>query len=133
MDMDTAKIETDHTPADHPDGMECPLCNPYSVGSVWYTSWGYDQTNVEFYTVVRETAASVWLVPMSATVRDGRLYPDSAGLWTMGPSDSPRVASPEMHRKGRDGAHIRMDYVRHAWPYTGGGRYDTRAAGQPGH
>jgi len=106
--------------------------NPYAVGSIWHTSWGYDQTNVEFYTVVRETAASVWVVPMHCEVRDGRLYPTDAVLWTMhGPSDV--AAVPEMHRKGKHGAHIRMDYVRSAWPYTGGGCYDTYAAGQPGH
>lgn len=126
--METAKIETAHAPADHPNGMECPLCNPYSVGSVWYTSWGYDQTNVEYYIVVRETAASVWVEPIGATVRDGRLYPDPEA------ASYRRGTSPEMHRKARgDHPYLRLDYVRHAWPYDGGGRYDTHAAGLPGH
>lgn len=31
------------------------------VGDVFYTSWGYDQTNVEFYKVVRVSKASVWV------------------------------------------------------------------------
>lgn len=31
------------------------------VGDIFYTSWGYDQTNVEFFKVVRVSAASVWV------------------------------------------------------------------------
>jgi hypothetical protein len=35
------------------------------VGKIYYTSWGYDQTNVDFYKAVRETAASVWVQKVS--------------------------------------------------------------------
>lgn len=102
--------------------------NPYAVGSIWHTSWGYDQTNVEFYTVVRETAASVWLVPMGSTIRDGRQWPTT----TTG------IAKPELHRKPRDAygiehPYLTLDYVRSAWPYTGGGEYSTAASGGAGH
>lgn len=31
------------------------------VGDFLYSSWGYDQTNVEFYKVVRVSDSSVWL------------------------------------------------------------------------
>lgn len=31
------------------------------VGDIFYTSWGYDQTNVEFFKVVRVSASSVWV------------------------------------------------------------------------
>lgn len=31
------------------------------VGDIFYTSWGYDQTNVEFYKVVRVSKSSVWV------------------------------------------------------------------------
>lgn len=31
------------------------------AGDIFYTSWGYEQTNVEFYQVVRATAKTVWL------------------------------------------------------------------------
>jgi hypothetical protein len=30
-------------------------------GTIFVSTWGYDQTNVDFYKVVRSTAASVWL------------------------------------------------------------------------
>jgi hypothetical protein len=31
------------------------------VGDIFYTSWGYDQTNVEFFKVVRVSPSSVWV------------------------------------------------------------------------
>ena len=31
------------------------------VGDIFYTSWGYDQTNVEFFKVVRATEKSIWV------------------------------------------------------------------------
>ena len=31
------------------------------VGDFLYSSWGYDQTNVQFYKVVKVSKASVWL------------------------------------------------------------------------
>jgi hypothetical protein len=97
--------------------------NPYAVGSIFHTSWGYDQTNVEFYTVVRETKASVWLVPVGSEVRDGRQWPTT----TTG------IAKPTMHRKGKHGAYVRLDNVRTAFPYNGGGCYSTAASGGAGH
>ena len=102
---------------------EAEEADPYAVGSIWHTSWGYDQTNVEFYSVVRETAASVWVVPMGSTIRDGRQWPTT----TTG------LATPEMHRKSKHGAYLRLDNVRSAWPYTGGGCYSTAASGGAGH
>ena len=45
------------------------------VGDLFYTSWGYDQTNVEFYKVVRTTDHKVELEPIGAKVEsDGMTY-----------------------------------------------------------
>jgi hypothetical protein len=35
-------------------------------GAILYSSWGYDQTNIDFYYVTRTTAKSAWIVPMSS-------------------------------------------------------------------
>ena len=35
-------------------------------GAILYSSWGYDQTNVDFYMVTRTTKASAWIVPMGS-------------------------------------------------------------------
>lgn len=37
-------------------------------GAILFSSWGYDQTNVDFYMVTRVTKSSAWIVPMSAPV-----------------------------------------------------------------
>lgn len=31
------------------------------IGQIFYASWGYDQTNIEFYKVVKKTAKMIWL------------------------------------------------------------------------
>ncbi len=35
--------------------------NPAKVGDILYTSWGYDQTNVEFYAVTKVSGKRVWI------------------------------------------------------------------------
>lgn len=45
------------------------------VGMVLYSSWGYDQTNIDFYKVVRVSdKGSVWVMPMS------RQYVENVGF-----------------------------------------------------
>lgn len=101
----------------------------FKVGRIFNTSWGYDQTNVEFYEVVRESKASVWLREVGQYAEGGRVYP-VAGRF---------LGEPRMHRKQgyRFGdeihVHLRLDYVRFARPYEGGGKYETYAAGGAGH
>ena len=120
----------------------------YTVGAVWHTSWGYDQTNVEFFEVVRETLGTVTLRRIGAELREGRLYP-VPGAWATDcllesdqdscERDEARGYSEKVCRKprtDRDGyarRSVRIDDVRYAWPYEGGGCYDTDAAGLPGH
>ena len=40
------------------------------VGGIYYTSWGYDQTNVDFYQVVGRTAKTVQYIALGKTVAD---------------------------------------------------------------
>jgi hypothetical protein len=126
------------------------IADACKVGTVWYTSWGYDQTNVEFFEVVRETAASIVLRRIGAEVRDGRLYP-RPGVWCVdfgleGNSGTPTwerdrargysekmCRKPRIYRDGYQSRGVTISDCRTAWPYEGGGQYDTIAAGQPGH
>ena len=122
-----------------------------AVGSIWHTSWGYDQTNVEFFQVVRETAGSIVLRRIGSEARNGRLHP-RPNAWTtdihlMGNPGTPtrerdeaRGYSEKMCRKARvskvDGYQfqvVTIDDVRHAYPYDSDGFYDTDAAGGMGH
>jgi hypothetical protein len=47
-----------------------PAKQEVKVGDIFYTSWGYDQTNVEFYKVVRATKSSVWVQQTGQTRED---------------------------------------------------------------
>lgn len=44
------------------------MAHSITTGTVLTSSWGYDQTNVSFYKVVRTTKTMVVLQPMSTTV-----------------------------------------------------------------
>ena len=39
-----------------------------TAGTVLYSSWGYDQTNIDFYQVVRATDKTVWLQQLEKEV-----------------------------------------------------------------
>lgn len=38
----------------------------FEVGGFAYYSWGYDQTNIDWFKVVKRTDKSVWFVPVPA-------------------------------------------------------------------
>lgn len=63
-----------------------------TIGTVFVSSWGYDQTNVDFYMVVGRTAKSVRVQPW------GTVYAESTG-----PHDSVMVGSgPKMETDWSD-------------------------------
>jgi len=127
------------------------------VGDVLYTSWGYDQTNAEFFQVVGLTPSgkSVRLRRIGSEVKDGRLWPLPGewmrdhlldgnieefvnGEWV--PSKRWQAAEEngytEVTRRwspSGDRYTVKINGVRYAWMYQGGGVYDTYAAGLPGH
>jgi len=41
-----------------------------NVGTIMVSTWGYDQTNVDFYRVTRSTASSLWLEPVGQEVTE---------------------------------------------------------------
>lgn len=40
----------------------------FQVGEFAFGSWGYDQTNIDFYLVVRRTEKSIWLQPVKSQI-----------------------------------------------------------------
>jgi hypothetical protein len=40
----------------------------FVVGEFAYGSWGYDQTNIDFYLVVRKTEKTIWLQPVKSEI-----------------------------------------------------------------
>jgi hypothetical protein len=110
------------------------------VGTIFYTSWGYDQTNVEWFQVTRISSSglSVWLRPIASMGRGGREYP-LPGWWTADFSMSRQGEEfgPRRIRVRLGGRVVlRIDDVRSGWQYPldlDPGVYSTRAAGLPGH
>lgn len=44
--------------------------NDFEIGDILYTSWGYDQTNVEFFQVVGKTAKTIKVREIRADVKE---------------------------------------------------------------
>lgn len=112
------------------------------VGDVFVESWGYDQTNVDCYEVVRVTAKSVALMKCRSEIVDGRVLPVPGDpiAWEQG--GYCRVGTPNKH--GEVLKRITRGWKGAAWlnmtDYSGASlwdgvstSYDTLAAGQPGH
>lgn len=100
------------------------------VGTIFYTSWGYDQTNVEFYEVVSNTAHYVTVAAIYSA-RDGeqRLYPRKGAFI---------APLKKIRRKCRykpNGEYcIRLeDWGLYAWSWDGLAKSDTYTHGGAGH
>lgn len=120
---------------------ETDIANDPQPGDIYHTSWGYDQTNVEYFQVVKRNPRSVVLRSIAAEVRDNRLWP-KPGKWVIDRLMENRQAETATEyteklcrfRAGdRPASCLKIDSSRWAFPYTGGGQHDTHAAGQPGH
>lgn len=54
--------------------------NPFQVGDLMYDSWGYDQTNIDFYQVLEIKNKSVVLQPINGKMIPSEGYSSMAGL-----------------------------------------------------
>ena len=69
----------------------------FAVGDIVYNSWGYDQTNVDWYKVVRVSKCYVWLGAIGCNFE--------ATAWLQGketPRNETPQGKPEKHRATRD-------------------------------
>ena len=53
---------------------------PYQVGDLMYYSWGYDQTNVDFFQVIEVKTKSIVLQPIEGKMLPSNGYGSMAGL-----------------------------------------------------
>ncbi len=42
----------------------------FKVGEIIYNSWGYDQTNIDYYEIVKTSSHFVWLRPIASAVTE---------------------------------------------------------------
>ena len=88
--------------------------NPLTVGAVLYTSWGYDQTNVEFFAVTRVSGRRVWIREIAS---DSEATGSMQGIcWPAMPIRF--VGEETMHTAqpaGERGVYVRISASRSAW------------------
>jgi hypothetical protein len=104
--------------------MPNPVDLGVKVGDIFYSSWGYDQTNVEFYEVVRLTGASVVVREVAQQVE--RSSPPQDYVVPV-PGD---YIGPEMTKRiqngGPDGKHyFTVNSSASAWLWDGRPKYQT--------
>lgn len=92
--------------------------NPLAVDSILYTSWGYDQTNVDFFVVTAIKGKRVTVAPIAAEsiasgFMSGTKQP-AAPIKIVGTS-SEHIAQPS----GARGVYVKISKSCHAWPYDG--------------
>lgn len=84
------------------------------AGDIFYTSWGYEQTNVEFYQVIRATEKTVWIREIHGT---------TSGGWSghTEPAKDSFVSDKVLRRKikGGESPFFSVNEVADAWPYDG--------------
>ena len=91
-------------------------CKPHSlkVGDILYSSWGYDQTNIDFYQVIEvnsPTMVTIQGIADNAT-QDGYMQ------GTRTPCKGQFHGDP-MRRKASAGNSVRIDQSAHAWLWDG--------------
>lgn len=47
------------------------LINPFKVGDIYFDSWGYEQTNIDFYEIVEVKEKSVMIQEIGSTMCEG--------------------------------------------------------------
>ena len=108
------------------------------VGDIFYTSWGYDQTNVDFYEVVGLTPSgkSVKLHSIAATSFDGRSRPCPGVFTTDVWGTKGKTLTRRLTRGYQGRPTVKITDHRWASPYDldeNSGVYSTWASGGAGH
>ena len=67
----------------------------FEVGQFAYASWGYGQTNIDWYVVVKRTAKTVWLQPWSTKIVETIGWLEYRSI----PGESPKEGEPQIRRR----------------------------------
>ena len=127
-------------------GYVCEDCKSWSenklgieVGDIYSSSWGYDQTNVEFYEVVAVTKSTVKIRQIRSEIIEGKGLVPASGRFLekshLGRyQDNPAtVKRPRAGYRGEPTFYADSHQVRFCSKWHGEPRYDTVALGYAGH
>lgn len=102
------------------------------VGDIFYASWGYDQTNVDWYQVVGVTRANIKVKPIGSWIVDGRVMPAVDEFLDAEAAPVTKRVRTYDHGNGPTKAFTLNSYSS-AQGWDGTSKYDTYAAGGMGH
>ena len=88
------------------------LAAKFNVGDILFSSWGYEQTNVDFYQVVKATEKTIWIKELK------KLKKFSSGMsgWALPDIDNFKSSQITMHRIGKcDFIKINSYAYAHKW------------------
>jgi hypothetical protein len=106
--------------------LTAPAAQDVAVGAIFVSSWGYDQTNINYYEVVALTASG-----KSIRVREvaQRVTDSTSGLEYVVPVAGEYLSDEVLTRRvgsNYDGGHsIRINDYRSAWTWNGKAQYQT--------
>lgn len=98
------------------------VTNPYKKGDILYSSWGYDQTNIDFYKVLEVKAKSIVMVPIGGERVSGSMADMSARVVA-----NPDVitGTPMLKRVADAKGTVRLTSYSRAWPWDGTPKTET--------
>lgn len=100
------------------------------VGQILYSSWGYDQTNIDFYQIVRATdKGTVWLLPMSRLIVNSNGYMS----YEVAPGEvlTERTVYEWDDEVGRVAKKVKIEPKRHRWSKWGSVNLNTYSSAFP--
>lgn len=92
------------------------VTNPYKEGDILYSSWGYDQTNIDFYKVLEVKAKSVVIAEISQETISGSQMEMSARVM---PRPERVVGQPMLKRVADAQGNVRLTSYSHARTWDG--------------
>lgn len=98
--------------------------NPVKIGDVFYTSWGYDQTNVEFYQVTAVKGQFVWVREICKNIEESGFMSGH----TTPVKNTFRESAGELKKRvlttdGGKTVHLKISDLRTAWQWDGRAKY----------
>ncbi len=72
-----ANVKSDNDRKEAKKNVRSNMTNPFKVGEIYYDSWGYEQTNIDFYQIIEVKERSVILQSI------GQSYCESEGYSSM--------------------------------------------------
>jgi hypothetical protein len=104
-------------------GVEPHIANKIEIGAILVSSWGYEQTNVDFYCVVEMTAKMVKMLPLKKVTRQSEGYSSMAGKATA--AQEVNFRENILKKKIQPDNWVRIESYSHAHVWDGKQQYES--------